>query len=183
VAVLAMGGRADDEALQAVAEREEQRGEDHGRNVRIEPEQAVGEERREHGGAQERAMGEVDDVQDAVDQGEAERHQRVDRAGEKPVEDGRNQDGRRQHARAQAGGIGNTGFADAKAVGKMTWMSLPSTCVFTGAAPSFWPLTNLVGPYGITWPAKVEPSSAVMILARSADAARSIASASSSTHE
>ena len=43
-------------------------------------------------------------------------------------------------------GIGNTGFADANVAGKITWMSLPSTCVLTGAAPWFWPLTNLVGP-------------------------------------
>ena len=46
----------------------------------------------------------------------------------------------------QAGGIGNTAFADAKAAGKITWMSLPITWVLTGAAPWFWPLTNLVGP-------------------------------------
>src|SRR5215208_3986648 len=74
--------------------------------------------------------------------------------------------------RCQAGGIGNTGLADAKAAGKITWMSLPTTWVFTGAAPWFWPLTNLVGPYGITWPVKVELSSALMTLARSALAAR-----------
>jgi hypothetical protein len=46
----------------------------------------------------------------------------------------------------QARGIGNTGFADAKLSGRMTWMSFPSTWVLTGAAPWFWPLTNLVGP-------------------------------------
>ena len=43
-------------------------------------------------------------------------------------------------------GIGNTGFALANVAGKITLMSLSSTCVFTGAAPSFCPLTNLVGP-------------------------------------
>ena len=43
-------------------------------------------------------------------------------------------------------GIGNTGFAEANAAGKITWMSLPWICVFTGAAPWFCPLTNLVGP-------------------------------------
>ena len=37
----------------------------------------------------------------------------------------------------QARGIGNTGFADAKLSGRMTWMSFPSTWVLTGAAPSF----------------------------------------------
>src|SRR5215813_14738066 len=60
-------------------------------------------------------------------------------------------------------GIGNTAFAEANLAGRITWMSLSSTCVLTGAAPWFWPLTNLVGPYGITWPAKVELSIAVMI--------------------
>src|SRR5262249_8424486 len=83
----------------------------------------------------------------------------------------------------QARGIGKTAFADANAAGKITWISLLSTCVFTGAAPWFCPFTNLVGPYGITWPAKVELSSAAMILARSALAARSSASASSRKHE
>jgi len=43
-------------------------------------------------------------------------------------------------------GIGNTGFACAKLAGSTTLMSLSSTCVLTGAAPWFWPLTNLVGP-------------------------------------
>ena len=37
----------------------------------------------------------------------------------------------------QARGIGNTGFADAKLSGRMTWMSFPSTWVLTGAAPWF----------------------------------------------
>src|SRR5262245_29728838 len=58
------------------------------------------------------------------------------------------------HAR----GIGNTALADANACGKITWMSLFSTWVLTGAAPWFWPFTNLVGPYGIRWPANVELS-------------------------
>src|SRR5262245_59402579 len=88
-----------------------------------------------------------------------------------------------RQAGLQARGIGNTGFADANATGKITWMSLLSTWVLTGAAPWFCPLTNLVGPYGMTWPAKVELSSAPMILARSAAAARSSASARSSRHE
>src|ERR1700674_5860964 len=54
--------------------------------------------------------------------------------------------------RRQARGVGKTGFADANAAGKITAMSPPSTWVFTGAAPWFCPLTNLVGPYGMTWP-------------------------------
>ena len=43
-------------------------------------------------------------------------------------------------------------------------MSLSSTWVLTGAAPWFWPLTNLVGPYGMMWLANVETSSAAMSL-------------------
>ncbi len=50
-----------------------------------------------------------------------------------------------EKATAQAG-IGNTGFAVANAAGRITLMSLSSTWVLTGAAPWFWPLTNLVGP-------------------------------------
>src|SRR3569623_648056 len=84
--------------------------------------------------------------------------------------------------RRQAG-IGNTGFACANFSGRITLMSLSSTCVLTGAAPWFWPLTNLVGPYGITWPAKVEAASASVSLARSAAPARRSASAVSSTAE
>src|ERR1700689_1732905 len=72
-------------------------------------------------------------------------------------------------------GIGNTALALANSAGKIALISLSSTCVFTGAAPWFWPLTNLVGPYGITWPVKVEFSSAAVILARSALAACSSA--------
>ena len=159
VAVLAVGGRTNDEALQAVTQREEQRREHHGREIRVEPEEPVREERREHGGGEQRAVREIDDVQDAVDQRQPERYEPIDRAGQEPVEDGGNEDDRRQHAAterataaappsfcAQAGGMGNTGFAVAKVCGKITWMSLPSTWVLTGAAPWFWPSTNLVGP-------------------------------------
>ncbi len=41
---------------------------------------------------------------------------------------------------------GKTGFASANSVGKITLMSPFCTCVFTGAAPVFWPFTNFVGP-------------------------------------
>src|SRR5262252_10543813 len=51
---------------------------------------------------------------------------------------------RRRVVAAQAGGMGNTGFAVANVCGKITWMSLPSTWVLTGAAPWFWPLANQV---------------------------------------
>ena len=94
VAVLAMRGRADDEALQPVAEQEEQRREPERREIGIEAEQLVREERREHRGGQQRAMREVDDVQHAVDQRQPERDQRVDGAGHQAVEDRRNEDDR-----------------------------------------------------------------------------------------
>ncbi len=108
-------------------------------------------------------MREIDDVENAIDQRQPERDERIDRAHQQTVEDGRNEYGSRQHktvppdgprtARGRRprdgycqAGIGNTGFALANVAGKITLMSLSSTCVFTGAAPSFCPLTNLVGP-------------------------------------
>ncbi len=127
-----------------------------------------------------RAMGEVDDVQHAVDQRQPQRHQRVDRPGQEAVEHGGEDDLGGEHqcgltlsattrlirdatrlrlrlrARSdvparlarpdQTGGPGKTGLASAKASGKITLMSPFCTCVFTGAAPMFWPLTNFVGP-------------------------------------
>ena len=75
VSVFAVRGRADDEALQPVAQQEEQRRQADGRDIGIETEQLIGEERREHRRGQQRAMGEVDDVQHAVDQRQAERDQ------------------------------------------------------------------------------------------------------------
>ena len=65
--------------------------------IGIEPEPPIGEERREHRGGQQRAMGEIDDVQDAVDQRQPERDQRVDRASHQSVEHRRNEDDWRQH--------------------------------------------------------------------------------------
>ena len=62
--------------------------------VGIEPEQPVCEERREHRGRQQRAVREIDDVQDAVDQRQPERDQRIDRAGHQSVEHRRDQDDR-----------------------------------------------------------------------------------------
>ena len=79
-------------------------------------------------------MGEVDDVQHAVDQRQPQRDQRVDRAGQEAVEDRRKQDAV-QNARCRAGdtgrvdqrhqaGIGKTGLALAKPPGRITLMSL-----------------------------------------------------------
>ena len=151
VAILAVRGWSDHAALQTVAYNKEQRSKDQRRNIGIKPEQSVGEECREHGRGEQRTMGKVDDVQNAVDQREPERHQRVERAGEEPIEHRWNKNARREHCgadgarpeplpagvRSQARGIGNTGFADAKLSGRITWMSLPSTWVLTGAAPWF----------------------------------------------
>ena len=58
------------------------------------------EERRIERGGEQRAMGEIDDVEDAVDQREPERHQRVDGAGEQAVEDRGNEDGGGEHGGA-----------------------------------------------------------------------------------
>src|SRR5689334_19302120 len=100
-------------------------------------------------------MRKIDDVQHAVNQGEAKRDQRIDRAGHQAIKNRGNEDDRRWHgvysAAAllggclaatgqtwschQAGGIGNTGLADANCAGRITCMSLPSTWVLTGAAP------------------------------------------------
>ncbi len=43
-------------------------------------------------------------------------------------------------------GTGNTAGASATEAGKITLMSLSSTCVTTGTAPVFWPFSNFVGP-------------------------------------
>src|SRR4029078_1802900 len=148
------------EALQPVAKHEKKRRQQEQRHVRVEPEQLEREERGEQCRAQQSAMCEVDDVEDAIDQRQPERDKRVDRAHQQAVEDGRNEYGSRQHKTVPpdsprtarvvppAGwvgeaGIGNTGFAFANVAGRITLMSLSSTCVFTGAAPSFCPLTNL----------------------------------------
>jgi len=47
---------------------------------------------REHRGGQQRAVGEVDDVQNAVDQRQPERDQRIDRAGHQSVQHRRDED-------------------------------------------------------------------------------------------
>ena len=133
-------------------------------------------------------MGEVDDVQHAVDERQPDRDQRVDRAGHQPVQHGGEEDvGGEHQGRDMARGIaptkpfrpsslrapirplsigeegrrdpgmlfflprlhagtGKTGFASAKASGKITLMSLPCTWRLTGAAPWFWPSMKRVGP-------------------------------------
>ncbi len=181
-------GRADHKALQGVASGKEGGRQKEDGQIRIETGFLIGKERRKKRGAQQCAVGEIDNVQHTIDQSEPERDQRVDRTGQKPVDDRRNQDRCGQHgvttgdfesiraprcgvrmprssalfdgAFASAGarlpalrrmvlthaGIGNTTLALANSGGRITLMSLSRTCVFTGAAPWFWPLTNLVGP-------------------------------------
>ncbi len=92
-----MRGRADDQALQPIAKRKEERCENERREIGIEPEQRVRKERGEHRRREQRAMGEIDDVQDAVDERQSERHERVDGAGQEPIENGGKNDFRRQH--------------------------------------------------------------------------------------
>jgi hypothetical protein len=87
-------GRTDDEALQAIAEQKEQRREPERRDVRIKAKQRVRKKRREHRGGQQRAVSEVDDVQDAVDQRQSKRDERIDGAGHQSVEHRGNEDDR-----------------------------------------------------------------------------------------
>ncbi|MNE75926.1 hypothetical protein D3C80_1721290 [compost metagenome] len=81
-----MAGRPDDEALQPVAQHEHQRHQRHDHQIGVEAEPGPGDPDREHRAGQQRAMGEVDDVEHAVDQRQAEGDQRVDRAGHQPVQ-------------------------------------------------------------------------------------------------
>jgi hypothetical protein len=67
-------GGADDETLQAIAERKEGRRDQQRGEIGIEPEFLIGEERGEQRGAEQRAVGEIDDMQYAVDQRQPERH-------------------------------------------------------------------------------------------------------------
>ena len=97
VAIVAVRGRTDDETLQRVAKDEERRRQQEGGNIGVEPERMKGEEDREHGGTQQRAVREIDDVQHAVDQRQPERDKRIDRAGQQAVEDRGNQDDGRKH--------------------------------------------------------------------------------------
>ena len=155
-----MRGRTDHETLQAITESEKKRCQQYRRQIGIEAKQRVGEECREQRRGQQRAVGEIDDMQHAIDQRQPERDKGIDRPGHQAVQHRGNEDDRRQHDgttrrhprhRAsrrlhRARGIGNTGLALANAAGKITLMSRSSTCVLTGAAPWFWPLTNFVGP-------------------------------------
>jgi hypothetical protein len=92
IAVFAMSGGADNEALQRVAQQIEKRAQYDGGGIGIEPEQPVGKKRRKHRGGEQRAVGEIDDVQHAIDQREPERDEGVDGAGHQSVKYRRNDD-------------------------------------------------------------------------------------------
>ena len=86
-----MAGRANHQALQRVAEAEEDQRQRDDRDIGID----AGLKRevdREHRRTQDRAMGEIDDVQHAIDQRQPDRDQRIDRAGHQAVEHGGSQD-------------------------------------------------------------------------------------------
>ena len=98
VAVVAVRCRPDHKTLQAIAEREECRRDQKRGEIRIKPEFLEGEEGREQRGAQQRAMGEVDNVQHAINQRQPERDQRIDCAGHQAVDDGCEQYDGGEHA-------------------------------------------------------------------------------------
>ena len=97
VAIIAVRGRTDDEALQRIADAKKGRRQQEDGEIRIDAERPIGEVGSKHGSGEQRAVGEIDDVKHAVDQRQAERDQRIDRAGQQTVDDGGSQDGRRQH--------------------------------------------------------------------------------------
>lgn len=101
VLVLAMAGAVDHQPLQQVAQREHARHHQRQRRVGIQPQPLVEQIDRVQRHHQRRAMGEVDDVQHAVDQGQAQRHQRVHGAGGQAVEHGAEEDGGIQRHRVR----------------------------------------------------------------------------------
>ena len=174
VLVPAVARPADHESLQRVAQREHGAHHDGQGEERIDAEpgeQEVDAVQRDH---QRRAVREVDDVQDPVDEGQPERDQRIDGALGQAVQEGgergswgRPRDGcsgralppqpcrtrrasfRRDRLGARTGGQpfqGNTGAVSAYRLGSTTRMFLSRTCIVSGCAPVFWPLTNRVGP-------------------------------------
>ena len=102
VLVLAVAGAVDHEALQGVAQQEHARHHQREGRVGIDAQallqQVHGVQRHHEGGP----VGEVDDVQHAVDQRQSQRDQRVYRAGRQAVEHRGKEDGGIEHARTQA---------------------------------------------------------------------------------
>jgi hypothetical protein len=167
VLVPAMPGPGDQPALQAVAKREHQRRHDQQRDIGIKPQEPPQEIDGIEPHHQQRPMGEVDDVQDAVDQRQPQRDQRIERARRHPVQDRGPKDRHVRHRRlphSSGGGaarprpgpdtgppgpdqtIGNLTWAWANSAGRITSICPPCTWVFTGWAPVFCPSTILVGP-------------------------------------
>src|SRR5260221_7639146 len=95
----AVARRGDDRALQRIAQHEHRRNDDRQSEIGIDAEERVEEidaVERQH---QQAAMGEIDDVQHAVDQRQPERHQRVNRAGGDAVQHRREHDLQLEHYR------------------------------------------------------------------------------------
>ena len=85
--------------MEPIADQEERRNEDRQGEVGIDAELRLQEIRAVERQHQQAAVGEVDDVQHAVDQREPERDQRVDRADGEAVQHGRHEDGNVRHFR------------------------------------------------------------------------------------
>ena len=125
VLVAAVAGRLDDEALQHVAECEEGRHQHEDGDVGIDAAESVEKERRIQRQHQKTAMREIDDVQNTVDQGQAERDEGVNRPHRHAVQNSGQQQAKVEHVSADAAvsmcgtthGIGNTALADANSCG------------------------------------------------------------------
>src|SRR5207344_3099365 len=87
VLVTPVAEAADHQAIEEEAEDEGPADHQRQRDVGVDAQQPPQEEDGIHGQHQQAAMGEVDDVQDAVDQGETYGDQHIDAAGEQPVQD------------------------------------------------------------------------------------------------
>jgi hypothetical protein len=99
--VPSVAGAADDAALQRIAEREHAGRYDQERHVRVDPELDVEIIDRVEAKHQQRPMGEVDDVQNAVDQRQAEGDEGIERTCRQPVQHGRNDDRHVGHGHSQ----------------------------------------------------------------------------------
>src|SRR5690606_11371792 len=87
ILILSMAGMAYDKALQAITDRKQGQRLYRQGKIRIDTEQAVQEEHTIERQHQQASMGEIDDVQNAVDQRQPQRNQSIDRAGREAVQD------------------------------------------------------------------------------------------------
>ena len=143
VVVVAVARRADDEALEAVAEAEHQGHDPDHRPIGIDVDQSEGAPDREHRDGEQRPVREVDDVQHPVDQGQPEGDEGVDRPRHQAVEGRLDQDLGRVHRHALSGKLA---LVSAKASGAITLTSPPWTWVLSGSALVFWPVSNFDWP-------------------------------------